>query len=159
MAAIPPQNNNFYVAPIQCPKCGSTERYLSDNRCVVCRREYLKKRSQSPEGKAAFKKYRQSEKGKATIKAHVRYDQIKRTYNISKEQYDEIVKRQNQECAICHQPLENPCVDHNRKCCNTQTSCGKCVRGLLCLDCFTLVSKCKENVSILESALRYLRQT
>lgn len=168
-----------YSAVSPCKHCGGVKRYLADNRCVQCRHEYMKRRSQSPEGKACFKKYWQSKKGKAKRKEYEsspkrklylsewakteqaqktrRYAHVKRTYNLSKEQYEALLSKQNFVCAICQNSLEHPYVDHDHRCCKTENSCGKCVRGLVCFDCNRLLSDAHDNITTLQSAINYLQ--
>lgn len=59
------------------------------------------------------------------------------TYSITREQYDQILTAQGGRCAVCHRELKkrNYCVDHDHSCCAGPTSCGKCVRGLICSPC------------------------
>jgi hypothetical protein len=47
-------------------------------------------------------------------------------------------------CAICRDPFENQriCADHDHGCCpkltdQTAKTCGRCIRGLLCVPCNT----------------------
>lgn len=76
-------------------------------------------------------------------------------YNLTIEQYDAIVKKQNNLCAICegnnfgkHDKLF---VDHDHF--------TKKVRGLLCINCNTLLGNAKDSPQILERAIRYLEIT
>lgn len=83
-----------------------------------------------------------------------------RTYGLSHEEYLEMLEEQNHVCAICHNPEEllNPsgtprplCVDH----CHTTGN----IRGLLCNRCNILLSRAKDNVSILQNAIQYLKDS
>ena len=172
--------SKFYPSDTPCRRCGNVERYLSDNRCCQCRQNYLKKRSQSPEGKAALKRYWQSKKGKAKQKEYAqsgkrkqyltqwnasdhgkmsrRYEHVKRTYNLPKDKYDTLLKEQNSNCAICQKFLARPYVDHDHKCCEKESSCGKCIRGLICFNCNRLLSDAHDNVEILYYAINYLQR-
>lgn len=66
---------------------------------------------------------------------------LKHRYGITPEQYDEMLEAQGGGCAICHrtEPMgkseEFFSVDHDHACCPGVRSCGKCVRGLLCVRC------------------------
>ena len=77
---------------------------------------------------------------------------LKRTYGLSTEDYDALVEKQNGCCAICRTQPDKPLyVDH---CHNT----GK-VRGLLCLQCNSLLGHAKDDSDRLFSAVMYLRET
>lgn len=60
----------------------------------------------------------------------VLFRRIEQTYNITAEQYRVMIKDgcHIQSCGS----FENLHVDHDHKCCTGYTSCGKCVRGVLC---------------------------
>lgn len=58
-------------------------------------------------------------------------------YKLDKDTYEEMCKNG---CNICGDYQErNLHVDHDHSCCNTTTTCGNCVRGVLCNKCNTLV--------------------
>jgi hypothetical protein len=42
---------------------------------------------------------------------------------------------QHNGCKLCGEPLVNFVIDHDHACCSGRRSCGKCVRGLLCVSC------------------------
>lgn len=81
--------------------------------------------------------YQRTPEGRATS----RRARLKHRYNVTPEWYDATLEAQGGHCAIC--PATNPgnagkeffSVDHDHNCCNGPRSCGKCVRGLLCLRC------------------------
>lgn len=83
---------------------------------------------------------------------------IKSRYGLTREQYEALLKKQNNVCAIClgEGDLRNTGeiirlhVDH---CHDT----GK-VRGLLCFRCNSGIGKFKDNVASLERAINYLKQ-
>lgn len=65
---------------------------------------------------------------------------LRRNFNISTEQYDEMLAAQGGGCAICRQPPTERrlAVDHDHACCPGRgRSCGLCIRGLLCTACNT----------------------
>lgn len=80
-------------------------------------------------------------------------------YNITQEQYDEMMERQGGTCAICDQPCPSGKrlhVDHDHSCCPGIKSCGKCVRGLLCTNCNNGLGRFKDDVALLGKAITYL---
>lgn len=57
---------------------------------------------------------------------------------------------QDGRCAICNKEMKQVNVDHCHK---TQE-----VRGLLCTACNTGIGKLKDDISVLESAIKYLKR-
>lgn len=47
-------------------------------------------------------------------------------------------------------------VDHDHKCCPGKTSCGKCVRGLLCGNCNTILGRQRDDAEVFFRMGRYL---
>ena len=85
---------------------------------------------------------------------------IKRMYGIGRDQVELLLIKQNG-CAICHysQKLFPVwwAIDHDHGCCNNNTSCGKCVRGILCSSCNRGLGQFKDSLEILDSAKKYLK--
>lgn len=68
-----------------------------------------------------------------------RVDYLQSQYNITVEQFEQMAKNG---CQICKDvPERNLHVDHDHACCDKPSSCGKCVRGVLCNRCNNLVDK------------------
>ncbi len=91
-----------------------------------------------------------------------RNSRLKRQYKINLDDYAKILEKQNNKCAICltdqSELKNNLSVDHDRKCCAGKDSCGKCVRGLLCNNCNFALGHLKDNESLIQSALDYVRK-
>lgn len=68
---------------------------------------------------------------------------LKTKYNITLEQANRLLAVQGGGCAICKVDKcpsgRNFSVDHARSCCAGTNSCGKCVRGLLCRSCNSML--------------------
>jgi adenine-specific DNA methylase len=101
-----------------------------------------------------FKYLRHKEEGRT--KYYQYKADLKRLYGLSIEDYDAKVKQQDSCCAICGRSSllftgrkKRLCVDH----CHTT---GK-VRGLLCEPCNTLLGMARDDMSVLSSAINYLR--
>jgi hypothetical protein len=69
-----------------------------------------------------------------------------KTYRLARsgltvERFEQLLEAQGLACAICHEAFEDDqpiCIDHDHACCpDEKSSCGECVRGLLCLSCNT----------------------
>jgi len=78
---------------------------------------------------------------------------LKRRYGISLEAYNLLLARQGGVCAICHgEQINNKqfAVDHDHV--------DGTVRGLLCHHCNVAIGSFQDSPTIVESALRYLKQ-
>jgi hypothetical protein len=76
-----------------------------------------------------------------------------RNYGITREEYDQKIKEQDNSCEICKLPFvphKNPCVDHNHT--------TLAVRGLLCTHCNSGLGHFKESLSIMQAAQKYLKK-
>lgn len=97
----------------------------------------------------------QKAKASPNYMKNIRKAQLKRLYDVSPEQYDEMFAKQNGVCAICGLPetgkREYLCVDHDH-------ASGR-VRGLLCHDCNIGLGKFKDDATRLNKAIWYLGLT
>lgn len=68
---------------------------------------------------------------------------LRRKFHITPADYWQMLAEQDGRCKICRRTPEEAAnsrtarfaVDHDRRCCPGDSSCGKCVRGLLCTKC------------------------
>lgn len=63
---------------------------------------------------------------------------VQKVYGLAPGQYDTLYRFQGGRCAICQRATGKArrlAVDHDHSCCPGPTSCGRCVRGLLCSPC------------------------
>lgn len=85
---------------------------------------------------------------------------LRRTYNITLDEYEAMVAAQDGRCAICSLPPESGGslhIDHDHACCPDKCkSCGECIRGLLCSPCNTALGLLRDDVSRLSAAMNYL---
>lgn len=89
--------------------------------------------------KARAKRYREADLERTRLQA--RRTNLKRYYNISIEQYENLLATQGGVCAVCH--TDDPGargryfhIDHDHlHCPGGARSCGACIRGLLCHYC------------------------
>lgn len=101
--------------------------------------------------KEELRQYRAARKGKERL-GHCR-----RKYGLSEEQYKTMLQKQNNQCP-CGTTFGTkretwPYVDHDHACCPTEKSCGKCVRGILCNRCNTVLGLMKEDPKLLPQFL------
>lgn len=88
--------------------------------------------------------------------------QIKHHFNLTLEQYADLIIKQFYLCAICQTTEPGGTgswhIDHDHSCCPGKRSCGACVRGLLCLRCNHLLGNSNDNPEILAAAIEYLEK-
>lgn len=126
--------------------------------CKPCRNKVYKEWVKANPEKAK----RQSDRDRAYRKAYYlrpdvrlryRYSNIRRTFGLSREAYDEMLKKQGGKCAICR--MHETCTRNNflsvDHCHET-----KRVRGLLCMRCNRANGLFRDNVKILKAAIKYL---
>jgi len=108
-----------------CSRCGQQkpESAFSPKRaqCKACRVEIQDAYQKTP-----------------AFKASVYRARLKHRYGITPTQYDAMLADQGGVCKICKGDVihhKNFSVDHDHTCCPGARSCGKCVRGLLCIRC------------------------
>lgn len=74
-------------------------------------------------------------------------------YKCSQEHFNDLLRTQNNACAICEKCFETnsrPCVDHNH-------ATGK-IRGLLCQNCNAAIGMLKEDTEIAKRLITYLEK-
>jgi len=133
-----------------------TRKYRAANREKVreIQRRSNAKRRANPETAEVIRNY-QSRYREANAET-LRHKERERKFGISSETYAQMLQEQNGVCAICGNPetatrlgvVKALSVDHDHK-------TGR-IRGLLCSDCNTGIGKFKDDVKVLQSAIRYL---
>jgi len=142
-----------------CTKCGETKpkdqfkkirqgKYL-DSWCKPCNAatslaRYHQKNSAEPG-------YRKESTARRKILQH----------GISIDEYNALVAQQDGRCACCGKEPKSGkrlVIDHDHTCCPGATSCGQCIRGLLCGNCNLGIGLLGDCIDGVESAARYLRK-
>jgi len=98
--------------------------------CKLCRAEMQREYYQKNKDRilAYNREYNRTHK-----KQLAKYDRVKRLkkYNLTPEQYDQMVEAQKGSCAICKIPIEKPDIDHNHQTGKTRgVLCPRCNHGL-----------------------------
>jgi hypothetical protein len=115
-----------------------------------------------PERRREFKtRYNTSFKGKAASSAYNREVGRFLKYGIDPGWVEAKLLAQDGRCAIClaEKPggrHETWNIDHDHSCCPGSRSCGKCVRGLLCMECNQGLGKFDDDPQRLIRAAAYL---
>lgn len=127
-----------------CARCKKRKRY-NRSYCRLCTNELAREwRRSNPERR----------------RATVRRMNWKAKYGVTEEMYNAMLAAQDGVCAICkREDLAGHAlhVDHDHACCPGKTSCGRCVRGLLCGKCNRLLGCADESIETLKAAARYIR--
>jgi hypothetical protein len=99
-------------------------------------------------------RYKKKLEGNPELRRKQREWNLKREYNITIEEYDQIFNKQGGKCAICLQKSAHRSgslfVDHDH-------TTGK-LRALLCNQCNLLLGHSRDNVLILKEAIKYLNK-
>ena len=140
--------SNFAGVNSECKRCRSKRRTTQEYR------NQENKRRSTPEQKKrmylSFVKYKNKNKKKVALTQKKWF--LKKFYGLSYDQYQNILKSQDNKCAICGLDQKNCArtfnVDHKHE-------EGK-VRGILCNNCNTGIGLFKENEMIMHKAINYL---
>lgn len=134
---------------------GVAKSYWRGCRCEACRRahsEYsrvgvVRRRSQSPpeHGHNGYMTY--GCRCEVCTTARQEYMRMWR-YGLDSSDYESLIEDQGGKCAICHEKLERPAIDH----CHDS---GR-VRGILCYSCNSGMGKFSDSSELLRRALDYL---
>lgn len=94
----------------------------------------------------------QRTKNPLVFKRRDKNTKLKHLFGLNIDQYEQMVKNQNNKCAICDNPekTRHLAVDHNH---NT----GQ-IRKLLCTHCNNLLGNCREQIAVLQKAIRYIEE-
>lgn len=135
---------------IQRPNHKFPYRYTFCDKCKVeVRKEYYYRK-----GKYTFKKFMKNKRNRMKIKIRKKLSNLKMYYGISKHDFYFLLKKQKHKCSICgykQYPYDKkwPCVDHDHK--------TKRIRGLLCAMCNKGIGFFKDDITLLEKAIKYLK--
>lgn len=137
-------------------KGSSTESKAMAKRCRDCEAEGITTNRKIYRAGRCYthdRRFRKAQKDRA----HDLY--LRKTYNITAEQYWALYEYQGGRCFMCPATgkARRLAVDHDHSCCNGPTSCGKCIRGLLCSQCNKLLGRFRDSPEAFEKAASYLR--
>jgi hypothetical protein len=80
-------------------------------------------------------------------------------HGVSPERMRDMLDAIGWACQICAADFraEVHCIDHDHACCPGDTSCGECVRGILCRSCNAGIGMFRDDPELAEKAASYLR--
>lgn len=76
-------------------------------------------------------------------------------HGLTAEQYDALLALHDGRCHSCQEQPQRV-IDHDHSCCPGETSCGRCVRGLLCTNCNRGLGHFLDRRDLLARAAAYL---
>lgn len=88
-------------------------------------------------------------------------------YKLSLEDFQRLRQKQDDACALCLEPLDfskptgtdSPQIDHDHSCCNSQKTCGLCIRGLVHSRCNAGLANFRDDPDKLMMAVSYLKRS
>jgi hypothetical protein len=109
------------------------------------------------------RRYREShlEERRAYNRRYGKQNRRRMRYGITAEQYEALLASQGGGCALCgakaSQGEKSLPVDHDHNCCPGRTSCGKCIRGVLCTR-HNLLLGAVSDIAQLQAMIEYLQR-
>lgn len=82
-------------------------------------------------------------------------------YKLTEDDFQNKLNAQDNKCAICSTAFDEsirskfPFVDHDHSCC-AKSTCGKCVRGLLCNRCNNFIGTLESSTGYKQKAEEYI---
>lgn len=87
---------------------------------------------------------------------------LRKKYHITLEQYQEMLEAQGGICLTCKKECSTGrrlAVDHDHKCCEkTSSSCGECVRALLCSSCNVTLGRVNDDPEVLRRMIKLVEE-
>lgn len=103
---------------------------------------------------AARKKWKENTEASDRYKKRSRERAKERRYGITQEEFDVMLVNQNNKCKLCNNTFKSSKDTHIDHCHNSSI-----VRGLLCNGCNMALGQFKDNVDIMENAIKYLQKS
>jgi hypothetical protein len=139
-----------------CSICGPVERIWRKTsggfRCPIKARRDAAESRKRPEVRAYHAEYN---------KTRVKHRRLAK-YNLTESDLDALIQACGSACSICQKPLSTFAemnIDHDHSCCPGRNSCGKCVRGILCMPCNQGLGFFRDSQDRLSDAIEYLKRT
>ena len=153
----------FHLPDRVCSRCGHTGEFYGDKSkkdgvhpiCVACHRKY-KKELHARDSEARNRQLERSREYRrlnpVKYKLAILDCNYKKKYGITLEEYNCMLEKQNNCCAVCKDPpiKQRLHVDHNHV-------TGK-VRGLLCQACNVSIGKMKESPELIRKLADYVEK-
>lgn len=130
------------------------ERGMGD--CVVCGPGTP---IRSRPGRGHECKIRRAEDRQKESRKKAQRGYLLKAYGLTTSDYERIKEAQGGRCAVCREATDQLVVDHDHACCpDRKSSCGDCVRGLLCRSCNLALGYLRDSPDLALAVAAYLRQ-
>lgn len=126
-------------------------------RCIDCEREGITSKRKTPHPGPRCASHHRAVRNERRTRSHSK--RIEEVYSITAEQYWAIYEAQGGKCALCVRATgarKKLSVDHDHSCCDGPTSCGKCVRSLLCSTCNKYLGHMRDDPEYARRVIDYL---
>ena len=134
-----------------CSVCGKEPKTYNSGKCKDCYNEAKRERYKTDnEYRSGVLKKRREYRLSGKKKIVDKKSHLKMKYGLTEAEVSEMFAAQNFACAVCFEQIEKPHIDH----CHTT---GK-VRGLLCGRCNRALGLFRENPTIVQAAVDYLKK-
>jgi hypothetical protein len=143
--------------PCTDPGCGFAT--AKPRRCKDCAAEGIATARPAPHPGPRCTTHHRAFRKRRAAATHVRDTQ--RRYGLTEDEYRKLYEHQGRRCAICRRATgatKRLAVDHDHSCCPGPTSCGGCVRGLVCGPCNSVLAHVRDDTETLQRFVRYLRE-
>lgn len=116
------------------------------SRCKSCHKEYRKQHYNDNRQKYIDKarRWETLQGGKLFVR-----------YRLTEDDLSSMIAKYDGKCWLC-KTKPAVYVDHDHSCCSGDTTCGKCVRGVLCSGCNTGLGLLGDNIDGLKRAILYV---
>jgi len=130
----------------RCSKCKQNKPISKFHKCIKSKSGFASqcKDCRAPQGWIYNRTMRRQ---RIALKSHV-----KGHYDLTIEEYDQLIKKQNGRCVICdgiNADGRRLSIDHNHK--------NGVLRGLLCHHCNTALGLVRDNINVLKNMIEYLQ--
>ena len=133
------------------------DRELKSAICAVCGPTPVRLRSGGRGSECMTVRRRNRGKGKKVKPETARRSQRRRRYGLDDVRLGEL--EQVRACEICGSTPVVLQIDHDHSCCPGRSSCGMCVRGVLCGECNRGLARFRDDPRLLAEAIAYLARS